>query len=228
MYQQQYHANNRQIINCNINTKTGHVNAVWKPSSCFNNIMNSSPTNCIPHISSQTHINLPTTPTRNITYQLSKQLKSVTPSNTHIKSNKRKHKRIHKYRNKTVAEQWHCKCCEKGSNNTKSVCIVCNSQQIIKADQAIILFYEYWNSVKENCETNKLFSLGKKIHYMLDHFVESMDCWNLPLGYKNEQSIEHANKKYAKILERYCTQRGTKKLELFIDEIMLITCPLYE
>eukprot|EP01084_Bolivina_argentea_P288099 494441_1 len=41
-------------------------------------------------------------------------------------------------------------------------------------------------------------------------------------------SIEAANKKYSNLLDRYANQRGSTKWEYFIDEIMLVTCPLYE
>lgn len=112
---------------------------------------------------------------------------------------------------------------------------ICNSSKptisaskIQKAQEHLIQYNDYWKTVKQKSETFKPFSLGKKEHYQLDHYVDHMDCWGQPLGNCNEQGLE-GNHKWSSIVQnRYKMQRGELKTKYFIDHMMLITCPLFQ
>ena len=98
---------------------------------------------------------------------------------------------------------------------------------MLAARSFIRSFHVDWQHVKGKCASNNTFSLGKKKHYVLNHNVDFMDLWKVPLGYGNEQSTEHFHKKCDETLKPYANQRGIKKAKCFGRHMYLLTSPKY-
>ena len=94
-----------------------------------------------------------------------------------------------------------------------------------KAEKLLQEYYDHWQYTKRILNLNT--SLGAKGHY-LQHCVEWMKLWNIPLGYVNEQSVEAFHKICSMVLRRYYNQRGILKVKYAMRQLMVITCPLYQ
>ena len=94
------------------------------------------------------------------------------------------------YRQNMVPVMKHLNKFMKISNSSKPTI---SASKIQKAQEHVILYHDYWNIVKRNSETFKPFSLGKKEHYKLDHYVDHISCCN-------EQGLE-GNHKWSRIVQ---------------------------
>ena len=85
--------------------------------------------------------------------------------------------------------------------------------------------FKQWKHTKNECFIYK--TLGTKFHYY-KHIDEFIDIWQFPIGYIHEQSVESYHKIYNQLRRRYLNQRGKLRVKFSIEQLFLITSPLYQ